>query len=56
MMYNWDLLQAIQYVFLSFPGIKPEAIKRNVLVVLFYLLVLGVLVSLVVMSNIVPVR
>lgn len=53
---NWIPLQAIQHVFLSFPGIKPEAIKRNVLVVLFYLLVLGVLVSLAVMSNVVPVR
>lgn len=54
MTHNWDPLQTIQYVYLSFPGIKPAAIKRNVLVVLLYLLVSGILFSLTLMFTVVP--
>lgn len=36
----------LQQLVLCIPGIRPRAMKRNVLVVLFYLLLIGLLISL----------
>ncbi len=41
-----ELLEVAHSVFFVFPGIKPKAVKRNVLIVLFYLLLLGIGLSL----------
>ena len=41
-----SLIRKMKHAFLTFPGMKPKAIKRNILVALFYLLTLGILFSL----------
>lgn len=46
MIQNLELLKSMQYAFTAFPGMKPKAVKRNVLMVLLYLLILGIIISL----------
>lgn len=53
----------LRRIFLSLPGVKPRTTKRNVLVVLGYLLLFGLLIALfeilsgaVVLGTLIPVR
>jgi hypothetical protein len=46
MLLDQNALRVLRSIFLYIPGMAPGAIKRNVLVALFHLVVFGILFSL----------